>query len=128
MRNTRTSNKTSASRYTEAERESLLLAYWESGVAQEVFAREAGIGLSTLQTWLRRARRQARSERRAVKGGAASPAVSLLEVDLGGLPTARPAAGVPYELKLRNGTRLRLSPGFESADVRRLLELLQEVR
>jgi hypothetical protein len=127
MRKNTRSHQTGSRRRTASEIEEILEGYRNSGHTQRVFAQEAGIGVSTLQLWLR----QVRSKRRVLRGktspGAKPPGISLLEVDL-----AAPAmlTGCPqlYEIELSGGARLRMAAGFADGDVRRLLALLKEVQ
>ncbi len=111
--------------------EAIVAEYGKSGLTQRVFARAAGIGVSTLQLWLRGARLEAeRPPRppRPASGARKAAAVSLLEVDLAGAPTRSTGEEERYEMELGNGARLRAPRGFREDDVRRLLKLLEEVR
>jgi transposase-like protein len=132
MRSTRSKKAAGQWRRTVEERAEVVGRYEESERTQRVFAREEGIGVSTLQLWLRQARgdeagaRPSASEARNGSGRAES--ISLLEVKLEGARSAangRDAAG--YEVELGGGTRLRLGTGFVEEEVRRLLALLKEV-
>jgi transposase-like protein len=109
--------------------EQILEQYSKSGLTQRVFAREVGVGLSTLQLWLRQARLSAESGTRRASTPKRAKALSLLEVELdgGSVPTWQ-QAGARYEMELTNGARLRLAACFRDDEVRRLLVLLQEVR
>jgi len=89
-----------------------------------VFAREAGIGVSTLQLWLRQARLKAEGTAQAER----QARVSLLEVDVQEFKSRIAPEKACYELRLGNGARLRLGERFEDQAVRRLLALLQEGR
>lgn len=107
----------------------ILGRYWKSGLTQRVFARKAGISVSTLQYWLRRAGSANKDQPRKAGSSVAAPAISLLGVELAGaLPLgARSAAGA-YEIEMSGGVCLRLPGGFADGEVRRLLALLKEVR
>ena len=85
------------------------------------------MSVSTLQLWLRRARLGVGSTSRSTSKGSAGPAVSLIEAEWDGA-ALRGVGGARYEIRLGNGTRLRLPPEFGDEEVRRLLKLLQEVR
>jgi hypothetical protein len=127
MRNTQ-SRITGSRRLQRGKRaQEILLAYRKSGLTQRVFAREAGIGVSTLQLWLRQARLKAEGPAQAERP-ARDERVSLLEVDVQEFRTRIAPEKACYELRLGNGARLRLGEGFEEEAVRRLLGLLQEVR
>jgi transposase-like protein len=112
--------------------EAVLERYWSSGKTQRVFAEEEGIGVSTLQYWLRQVRdqREQRSGRRKASGRSGRPpaavALSLLEVDLAGAGNARITSS--YEIELPGGTHLRFGAGFAADEVRQLVALLREVR
>lgn len=95
-------------------------------MAQQDFAIQAGVGCSTLQYWLRRARQGVQlGARRRAKNKQQPP--SLIEVELeGGLRTSLSEAR--YELELRNGMVLRIASAFDDHDVRRLLSVMKEVR
>jgi transposase-like protein len=132
MRNTRSIGEAgSRRRRTVEERCAIVERYLESGQTQRVFAQEAGISVSSLQSWLRQA-----SEEIQAPAERALP-VSLLEVELDraersalrGEDSGREGGGRPYEIELPCGVRLRLGAEFADAAVRRLLALLwKEVR
>jgi transposase-like protein len=126
MRNTRSRTTGSRRQQRGTRREEILQAYSKSGLTQRVFAREAGIGVSTLQLWLRQARLEAggKAERNRRKS---EHRVSLLEVDVPGWSASNAREEVRYELRLGKGVRLRLGAQFDDEVVRRLL-VLQEVR
>jgi len=134
MRNTRSKKESrQRRRRTMEERAEVVGRYVESGQTQRVFAHGEGIGVSTLQLWLRQVsaaaeagRGQSSRDRRG-SSSAVEP-ISLLEVELEeprSEASRREAAG--YEMELRCGTRLRVGTGFVESDVRRLLALLKEV-
>ena len=129
MRSTRSKNITgSRRRRTEVEAEAILARYWKSGRTQRVFAREAGMSVSTLQYWLRRARSLTEEEPCKTGNLVAAPAISLLEVELAGPPPLGARSGGGYEIEMSPGVRLRVPGGFGDGEVRRLLALLKEVR
>jgi transposase-like protein len=129
MRNTHHAKATgSRRRRTEAEAEAILARYWKSGRTQRVFAREAGMSVSTLQYWLRRARSLTEEEPCKAGNAVAAPAISLLEVELAGAPPLGARSGDDYEIEMSSGVRLRVRGGFGDGEVRRLLALLKEVR
>jgi transposase len=114
------------------EMEAVLERYWTSGETQRVFTEKEGIGVSTLQYWLRQVRSQGGQGSRRRKwsgrsGGVSAPApLSLLEVELAG--AGRKTSQAAYEIELPDGTHLRFGSGFGENEVRRLLGLLREVR
>jgi transposase-like protein len=128
MRSTRSEKKAgSRRRRRDLEVEVILAEYAKSGLTQRVFAREIGIGVSTLQYWLRRhGRRKPQKQRGEMGGGRNSPEVALLEVDLGGMAKGGSAVEERYEIEWSNGTRLRVPRGFGKEEVRALLDLVKE--
>jgi len=128
MRSTRSENKTgSRRRRRELEVEAILGEYMKSGLTQRVFAQEIGIGVSTLQYWLRRnGRREPQRPHREMRGGGASPEVALVEVDLEGIARGGGAVEGHYEIAWSNGMRLGVPRGFGKEEVRALVELLKE--
>ncbi len=110
MRNTHDGKTTGGRRRrTEGEAEAILARYWKSGLTQRVFARKAGMSVSTLQYWLRRTR-SLNEERPREAGSSASPAaVSLLEVELAGPLPLGARSGGGYQIEMSGGVCLRLS-------------------
>ena len=131
MRSTRSESKAgSRRRWSVREAEEMVGEYEKSGRTQRVFAREIGIGVSTLQYWLRRkARRRPQSVgRKPRSSGEASREVSLLEVEVEGLPGVGSVGAERYELEWADGMRLRVPRGFGREELRVLLELIKEGR
>jgi transposase-like protein len=128
MRSTRSENRAgSRRRRSVLEVEAILGEYAESGLTQRVFAREMGIGVSTLQYWLRRqGRPEPQRERRTTCGGGTSPEVSLIEVDLAGSAGSGGGVEERYEIEWANGTRLRVPRGFGKEELKTLVELVKE--
>jgi transposase-like protein len=127
MRSTRSENKTGSRRRRDLEVEAILGEYVKSGLTQRVFAREIGIGVSTLQYWLRQnGRREPQRPRRQMRGGGTSPEVPLVEVDLEGIARGGSAVEERYEIAWSNGMRLRVPRGFGKEEVRALVELVKE--
>ena len=96
--------------WTPAQRESILRAYRRSELTQKAFAGEAGIGLSTLQKWLR--------------ASGAAPASPVEFVAVPNVLAHSPAASV-YRLRWPHGVVLELSPGFRPEEVAALLPILE---
>jgi hypothetical protein len=107
--------------------EVILGEYAKSGLTQRVFAREIGIGVSTLQSWLRRNGRREPQKGWEMPGGGTSPEVSLLEVELGGITKGGSAVEERYEIEWSNGVRLRVPRGFGKEEVRALVDLVKEM-
>jgi hypothetical protein len=129
MRKTHDAKPTgSRRRRTKVEAGVILGRYGKSGLTQRVFARKAGISVSTLQYWLRRAGSANKDQPRKASNSVAAPAIALLGVELAGaLPLGARSAGA-YEIEMSGGVCLRLPGGFADGEVRRLLALLKEVR
>jgi transposase-like protein len=130
MRNTRSENKAdSRRRWRVWEAEAIVGEYEKSGLTQRVFARKNGIGVSTLQYWLRRrGRRSSASTGTQTWSAKATREVSLLEVDVKGVPRVGSAGEERYELEWADGMRLRVPRGFGKEELKALLELVKEGR
>ena len=133
MRSTRSKNITgSRRRRTALEVKEILERYWSSGQTQRVFTEKEGIGVSSLQYWLRRGRDQhERGSKRCKASGrsgraAKSIPLSLLEVELESATRGSRSASVSFEIELPDGTHLRFGAGFAESEVRRLIALLRE--
>jgi hypothetical protein len=124
------SQETAGSRQRgKAEVEALVEAYRNSGLTQRAFAREAGVAFSSLQRWVQKAREKQEMENRCLSrpmAVASTAGFSLVEVEGVGIPCQ--AVPTHYEVGWADGTRLRIGSGFEDGEVRRLLNLLKEVR
>ena len=105
----------------------MVAEYVESGQSQGQYCRQRGIGVSTLQYWLRKTA--------ALEGAAPGSAGDCGFVELkvegsevssreGGRPS--PAGPREYELVLANGRRLVMRGGFELSELAALLTLLEE--
>lgn len=97
---------------TSLQRDKILRAYQASALTQKQFAAQAGIGLSTLQLWLRKA-----AARPAEKSGFV--AVPNL------LPAS--AAAATYRLQWPGGLSLEVRSGFADRELAALLERLQSL-
>ena len=96
-------------RLSPTQRAELLRRYQHSGLSQRVFAAQAGIGLSTLQFWLRRARTTAEQ------------AAAFVE-----LPNPLPVAALPaYRLRWADGLVLELGRGFAAEELAVLLQVVE---
>ncbi len=94
---------------TPAQREKILQSYQRSRLPQKEFAAQAGIGVSTLAAWLRKA---------ALHKEEASCFVAV--------PNLFPAAdaGPVYRLQWPGGLSLEVRSGFSSGELASLLQLL----
>jgi hypothetical protein len=94
---------------TPAQRAKILQAYGRSQLPQKEFAAQAGIGVSTLAAWLRKA---------AVQKECGSSFVAVPN-----LLAASPAAPA-YRLQWPGGLSLEVRSGFSSQELGALLQLL----
>jgi hypothetical protein len=109
--------------------EAVLGEYAQSGLTQRVFAQTVGIGVSTLQYWLRREARRGTQKQRCESGSAwTSKEVSLLEVELSGKASPRGEGDGSYAIEWSDGMRLRVPRGFRDEEIQRLLGILKEGR
>jgi transposase-like protein len=103
-------NKSPVRKYsTPAQREKILQSYQRSQLTQREFAAQAGIGVSTLAVWLRKA---------AVNQAGGSSFVAVPNL----LPV--PSAGPAYRLQWPAGLSLEVRSGFSSGELATLLQLL----
>ena len=103
------SSSTSVRKHRTAEqRQTILRDYRASGLTQREFADQAGVGLSTLQLWLRRSGSE--------PGFIRLPPVSWV---------CGPAA--PYRLHLGGGRMLEIGSGFRAEELAVLLPLLRQI-
>ena len=98
---------------TAGQRQSVLDAYRRSRLSQREFAAAAGIGVSTLQLWLRKAAAQP-----GPQPGAFVQVPNLLA------PAPGPAV---YRLHLPGGIDLEIDSGFRPEELASLLQLLRAV-
>jgi hypothetical protein len=90
-----------------------LAAYQRSRLTQKKFAAQTGIGYSTLTLWLRKAATAKKSGRLAFV-----PVPNLFST-----ASAAPA----YRLQFPRGVLVEVAPGFQSAELGALLELVQRL-
>lgn len=103
----------------------MVAEYVESGQSQWEFCRELGIGVGTLQYWLRRT---AQSEEAAPGSAGGSGFVEVRVEDVDGIrPGERQprAEGREYEIVLVDGKRLVVRGGFELWEVAGLVSVLE---
>ncbi len=95
---------------TPAQREKILQSYHRSQLTQQEFAAQAGISVSTLAAWLRK----------AVVHKEGGPKFVAVPNVFPALPAA-PA----YRLQWPGGLSLEIRPGFSPGELASLLQLLQ---
>jgi hypothetical protein len=97
-------------RLTQAQRDRILQDYRRSELPQREFAAQAGIGLSTLQFWLRNASR------------ASAPRPRFIQVPN---PLSSAAVGSTYRVHLAGGMQLEVGSGFRPEELTTLLRVLR---
>jgi hypothetical protein len=98
---------------TEGQRQSILDSYRRSRLSQREFAAEAGIGVSTLQLWLRKAVVRQSSQPTAF-------------VQVPNLLAQAPGPAV-YRLHLPGAIDLEVGSGFRSEELASLLQVLRSL-
>jgi len=96
-------------RRTPAQREEIVNAYKQSALSQREFAARAGIGLSTLGLWLRKA--------------CIEPTAGARFVEVPNPLSAAPPAGAMYRLHLGGGVMVEVRTGFRPEEVAALVQL-----
>ena len=100
-------------RPTQAQRETILTAYRRSQLTQREFAGQAGISVSALQLWLRKAAARASTETSAF-------------VEVPNLLAQAPGPAV-YRLHLPGAIGLEIGSGFRADELASLLQLLRSL-
>ena len=108
VRNDHTSNRR---RRSAAEINEILRALEQSGLSRASFAREHGIGYTTLCSWIYRSRQRKD----------ASPWIEVSDV----MRTPSSTKASPYRVEWGNGMSLELSREFETEKVGELINLIQ---
>jgi transposase-like protein len=98
-------------RRTPAQRAEILAAYQRSQLTQREFAAQAGIGCSTLMSWLR-------------KAATAKPCRAAAFVPVPNLFSAA-AAAPAYRLQFPRGHVVEVASGFQFEELGALLQLVQ---
>ena len=108
-------NQTYRSREDRAKaRREMVERYERSGKSQREFCEDEGIGLSTLQLWMRK----------TSVGGKRAP-MAFGEVEWPAAPTATPATGWGLELVSPRGWTLRHREALDGSELARLLKSLK---
>ena|ERR1700723_3565568 len=95
----------------------LIAEYESSGLSRGEFCRERGLGLSTLDRYRTRQRRQAPLGRNA-----------LVAVEVSGrTPVSGAAAGSALVVVLRGGHRIEVGRGFDTGSLGQLVRVLEGV-
>lgn len=103
-------------RRSRQEVDQLVAEYESSGLSRQAFCRERGVGLSTLDRYRTRRRRQ-----RPAGGNA------LLAVEVSDRAPALAETGSGLAVVLRGGRRIEVGRGFETGVLEQLLRVLEGV-
>ena len=103
-------------RYPSAQRDRILAGYQKSGLTQKEFARQAGLGHSTLTRWLRE---QTTAAPKPDPAGFV-PVPNLFTAVAG---SAAPA----YRLQFPRGVIVEVAAGFPSRELTTLLQVVQRL-
>ena len=95
----------------------IVASYRQSGQKQREFCQQRGVGLSTLQNYLRRERTNEQQKHRR-----------LLEVEVA--PRTQAAANESQRLELitPNGYRIAMGSGFKAEALLRLVEVVERIK
>ena len=105
-------NRSVRQKFTPAQREQVIQDYLQAQLSQKEFAAHAGIGVTTLQSWLRKASGAQRAAR-----------PKFLPVP--NLVGAAPARST-YRLHLAGGLQLEISSGFRPEELTTLLRVVRQ--
>ena len=104
-----------ARRRSRQEVDQLVAEYESSGLSREAFRRERGVGLSALDRYRTRRKRQSPAGRNA-----------LLAVEVSGRAPAHIAGtGSPLAVVLRGGRRIEVGRGFDTGTMVQLVRVLE---
>lgn len=106
-------NRSARQSFTPEQRARITQDYRRGQLSQKEFAAQAGIGVTTLQSWLRKA-----------AGATPAPRVKFLPVP--NLLNAAPARST-YRLHLTGGMQLEVSSGFRPEELSTLLRVMREL-
>ena len=105
-------NRSARQNFTPAQREQVIQDYHQAQLSQKEFAAQAGIGVTTLQSWLRKASGTQRTARPKF-------------LPIPNLVGAAPASST-YRLHLASGLQLEISSGFRPEELTTLLRLVRQ--
>ncbi|MGH7940992.1 MAG: IS66 family insertion sequence element accessory protein TnpA [Limisphaerales bacterium] len=98
-------------RRTAAQRAQILHDYRQSGLTQKAFAAQAGVGYSTLSSWIRKA------------AGQSGDAPQFIPV-----PNLLPGAGaISYRIEFGRGLSVAVASGFQARELSALLQVVQRL-
>jgi hypothetical protein len=103
-------------RRSRQEVDQLVTEYESSGLSRDEFCRERGVGLSTLDRYRTRRKRQA-------PGGSNA----LLAVEVSGRPAPIVGTGGALAVVLRGGRRIEVGRGFDTSALAQLVRVLEGV-
>jgi len=108
-------------RRSQAEAARLVSEFARSGLRRKEFCAAHGLKVHTLDAW----------RKRVALSGAGEEMVPV-EIVAGGVPQARASVGPmgrsgPFRVVLTTGLRIEVEPGFDAAELRRLIAALDSV-
>jgi|SRR4051794_10045495 transposase-like protein len=106
-------NRSTRPHFTPAQRLRVIQDYLRAQLSQKDFAAQAGIGLTTLQSWLRKSAR-------------ARPAPQAKFLPVPNLLNAAPARSA-YRVHLAGGIQLEVYPGFRPEELTAMLRVIREL-
>jgi transposase-like protein len=108
-----TKNRSTRQNFTPEQRARITQDYRRGQLSQKEFATQVGIGVTTLQSWLRKA-----------AGATPSPGPKFLPIP--NLLNTAPARST-YRLHLAGGLQLEISSGFRAEELTTLLRVVREL-
>jgi transposase-like protein len=118
-----TATQTERRRRSRAEVATLVAGFVQSGLSRTEYCRQHGLSLSTLNR-----HRKGASDRSGIKSGLvthASPAVSLIPVDVMDSELAHKSPRIALCIELSGGRRIGVDAGFDAETLRRLIAVLE---
>jgi hypothetical protein len=110
-------------RLSRAEAERLVSEFEQSGLKRKEFCATRGLNVFTLDAWRKRIA-QSRTQEKIVP-------VEIVEdrkSGSGSVRTGSVAPRVPFGIILRGGLRIEVEPGFDAAELRRLIAALDSMQ
>lgn len=106
-------------RFTEAERQAIVTEYQTTSMSQKVLAAKHGISITTIQNWLR-------SYREAQVNDTDPKLIPVRITDSQTSIKSNRILQTGFKITLKSSRQLRFSSGFDPAEVRMLIKILEE--
>ena len=110
-------------RLSQAEAKRLVLEFEQSGLKRKQFCATRGLNVFTLDAWRKRIAQSGTQEKIVP--------VEIVEDRETGLGSTRPGRvtqSVPFGIVLVGGLRIEVAPGFDAAELRRLIAALDQTQ